>query len=255
MNNTAVKVLKILDYIATAPTASGVSEISRALGYAKSSVFDILSVLRDEKYIEYENEAAKTFKIGIKCYQIGSGYLKNTGLHKAAKPIMERLSRETGETVFLAIEDDGCIVYLDKVTGSSPFVFMCDIGARNLMQVTGIGKAMLAGYPNAELARIVGDKLERRTQNSIVDLSSLISEMNHIRDVGYAVDYGEDNESVRCIGAPIRDHSQKIIAGISVSMLSSVFTEEMKEKTITAVTKAAKEISQKLGYLKEQLYH
>lgn len=254
MNRTAMRTLEILEYIASSKTALGTSEISRQLDYPKSSVYDILNALLSFGYIEYDNNDMKTFRVGLKTFQVGMKYLDDNDLQKISYPILEYIGKKTGETVYLAIEDKGEIVYLNKVESESPIRSTCSIGSRNNMTVTGLGKAILAGYPREKVKMLTEGKFVKRTENTIMTYERLAAELDEIAESGYSVDNGEDNIFVRCIAAPLRNHTNDVVGAISVSMLDVKFTEEKKQEVIKIVTEKALEISHKLGYLKNELY-
>ena len=254
LNNSALRTLDILEHIAKSEKSLGISEISRDLDIPKSSVFDIIYALYEKKFIEMDNPDSKTFKIGLKAYQIGASYINKVSIYKAAHPVLEQIKNDFGETVYLAIQDDDSIVYLDKVEGDSPIRFTCNIGSRNLMHITGIGKAMLAGYDDETVYKITKDKFIARTKNSIMNYNDLVKHLAEIRKQGYSVDNGEDIEIVRCIAAPVRDSSNKIIAAISISMVDSHYTLDRQKIISENIVIAALEISHKLGYMMDKLY-
>ena len=254
MNNSALRTLYIFEYIAKSEKPLGISEISRDLDIPKSSVFDIIYALNERNFVEIDNPDSKTFKIGLKAYQIGASYINKASIYKVAHPVLEQIKNDFGETVYLAVEDEGSVVYLDKVESDSPIRFTCNIGSRNLMHITGIGKAMLAGYDDETVYRITKDKFIARTMNSIMNYNDLIKHLAEIRKQGYAIDSGEDIDIVRCIAAPIRDSSNKVIAAISVSMVDSHFIDERLKTISRSIINAALEISHKMGYLMDKLY-
>ena len=254
MNNSALRTLEILDCIAKSDKSLGISEISRDLDIPKSSVFDIIHALHEKKFIEMDNPESKTFKIGLKAYQIGASYINKVNIYKAAHPMLEIIKNKFNETVYLAIEDEGSIVYLDKVESDSPIRFTCNIGSRNIMHITGIGKAILAGYDNEKVYQITKDKFIERTKNSIMNYDDLIKHLSEIRKQGYAVDLGEDIDIVRCIAAPVQDSSNKVVAAISVSMVDSHFTAQRQKEISKSIVDSALELSHKMGYLKDKLY-
>lgn len=82
MNNSALRTILILEYVANSKKPPGISELSRELDIPKSSVFDIVHILLEKGFLENDNEELKTFKIGLRVFQIGSVYINNTGLYK-----------------------------------------------------------------------------------------------------------------------------------------------------------------------------
>ena len=96
MNASARKTLKILTYLAESPTPMGVTQLAEALGYPKSSVFDILESLRTEEYIEFASEQARTYRVGSQAFRTGCAYAARTDLCRLARPVLWQLSEQTG---------------------------------------------------------------------------------------------------------------------------------------------------------------
>ncbi len=254
MNNSAKRVLEILTYISESTEPLTVTDICRALGYPKTSVFDIVTILCEQGFLRRENERAKTYQIGVKAYQIGMSYINSTDLYSIAHPILTAVRDRLGETCYLAVEEDGYIFYLDKVESSSPIRSTCNIGSKNFIYLTGLGKAILAGLPQERIGEIAERGMEAHTEATITTLEDLLHECAEIRKRGCAYDMGEDNPHVRCAAAPIRDASGKFCAAVSISMLDVTFTDEMKEKASREIISAAETISHALGFRGKTLF-
>ena len=256
MNRTAMHTLDILELIAdNNNTPMGTSEISRRLGYPKSSVHDILSVLLKRGYIKYANEEMKTFCLGGRTLRIGMRYFRGIDLHKIAYPKLEKIRDEVDETVNLATEDNGEVIYIHSVHQEVPFrsTYSGSI-IRSQLTVTALGKAILAGYPIEKVKRLTEGRFEKRTKNSITSFEPFCEELQRTARRGYAVENGENDESYRCVAVPLRDSTDRVIAAISVSVLDRRFTEEKKQLIIRVLRRRALEISHELGYMKDYLY-
>lgn len=95
------------------------AEICRELGFPKSSTFELIYTLVEKGFLSIADENLKTFKLGMKLFQVGVSYVSRMSLHGEAKPVVEKLMQATGMTVFLAVEHQEKLVYLDKsATGS-----------------------------------------------------------------------------------------------------------------------------------------
>lgn len=123
------------------------------------------------------------------------------------------------------------------------------------MHLTGLGKALLAAYPEDKVREITGGgKLEVRTSNSIGEYRNLLAHLQDIRKAGYSFDNGEDSELICCIAAPIYDRTGKAAAAISVAMFAAKLTKEKKQQISSLVIKTALDISNRLGYPWDKLY-
>lgn len=254
MNNSAMRVLDILELFADSDEPLTVSDITKKLGYPKTSVFDIVSILADRGFIMRTSDRAKTYVIGPMAYFVGMSYLAGTDLRKVAAPILSDIRDELGETCYLAVEDNGWVIYLDKLESSQPIRSTCPIGAKRAMYITGLGKAMLAAMPEERVLEIASRGLEPHTGATITTPEALLAELAEIRSRGCAYDMGEDNDHVRCTAAVIRDASGKVAGAISVAMLDVNFTDEVKAHSTVLIPEAALKISRLLGYRGTKLY-
>ena len=113
------------------------------------------------------------------------------------------------------------------------------------------GKVQFAYMTEEELENYLPKEMKRFTPNTITDPDELKKQLRQIAEQGYAIDNEELDVGVRCVGAPIRDYTRRIIGAVSISGPSMRFTEDRVEKElIPLVKKAADEISTKLGYHK-----
>jgi len=247
--------MAILEYVSKSKSQPTIADISKALKIPKTTVFDIAHTLCDTGYLELADERFRTYTLGVKLFELGGRFLIKADLHTVARPLLEMAMLKTGETVFLAIEDQGELVYLDKVVGSSSVFTGADLGSRNPMHCTGLGKALLAAYPQDEVRRIIGQHgLVYKTRKTITDEMRLFIELQKTRKRGYAIDDEESENDVYCIAAPIIGMSSRPIAAISVASLAMRMTEERKILFSKVIAETALTISKKLGFLGDQLY-
>lgn len=256
LNKSAERVADILEIISKNEKPMGITEISKTLGIPKSSTFDLLYTLVDKGFLEIADENLKTFKLGIKLFMIGSAYLKKVNFVELAHPILEKIMKETSETVFLAVENNGQLVYLDKVEPLTMTMRPAAVpGSTNPMTCTGIGKALLAAYSNERVKEITGDgKLITKTKNSIDSYENLIDELEKIRARGYAIDDRESEEEIYCIAVPIYDYTNKPIAAVSISSLTYKMNENREKHFSDLLIDYALKISSKLGFLGNGLF-
>lgn len=221
----------------------------------KSSTFELLYTLVEKDYLQIEDENLKTFKLGIKLFQAGTSYLKKMDLNREARPLLEEMMKKSGETVFLAVEVNGMTVYLDKVEGSSSTRTTSVLGSSNPMYCTGLGKALLAAYPEERIKAITGGgTLHAVTEYTIKGYDDLIVDLKGIRKRGYSIDDKENEEDVFCVAAPIYDRSAKPIAAISIASLASKINSDRLELFGNLVKATALEISRRMGYSGDGLY-
>jgi DNA-binding IclR family transcriptional regulator len=241
------RVIDILETFARMGPELGVSEISRALGLKKATAHRLLSSLR-RRGIVAQDPKTRRYRLGLKLWELGALATLQVDWVLRVKPHLERLTAETGETAHLAILSDGQILYVEKVESSHSLRMPSQVGRRNPVHCTGVGKAQIAWLPDEVLAGIVARRgLTRHTPNTITELPALRRELARIRERGYAVDNEEIEEGLICIGAPIRDHTGMVVAGVSIAGPSSRLRPDTIEVHARSVVDAARAMSSVLG--------
>lgn len=229
----------------------GVTELSKRLKLHKNNVFRLLATLESRNYIE-QNRVTENYRLGLKTLELGQTFIKQMGLLRQSRPVLENLVRECNETTYVAILKDFHIVYLDVVETDLTVRVVPRVGARLPAYCTAAGKVQIAYMTDEELENYIPTKeLKRFTPNTITDRDELKRHLKQIVEQGYAIDNEELDVGVRCVGAPIRDYTRRIVGAVSISGPSMRFTDERLEKElIPMVKRASEEISTKLGYHK-----
>ncbi len=242
------RVLGILDTLASDDADKTLAGLSERLGVHKSTVHRLLMVLERYRLVEKRHQNGK-YRLGLKLFELGSKAVAQLDLRERAEPFLQRLVLETGETAHLCILDEGEVVYLEKVEASRTFRIPSRVGRRNPAHCTAVGKALLAFLPEKELTDVVRKRgLRAYTRNTITTVAHLQSELQRIREHGYTVDNEEIEEGLRCIGAPVRDYSGKVVASLSIAGPASRLTEEKIPPLARSVMAAAHDLSAALGY-------
>jgi DNA-binding IclR family transcriptional regulator len=123
------------------------------------------------------------------------------------------------------------------------------LGSRAPAHCTSVGKALLAFQPPEVLQQVIDNGLKQFTEHTITDPEALRAELATIRQKGYAIDDEEFEVGLRCIAAPIRDHSGHVTAAISVAAPVQRMSKKNVQVTVPSVLSAAESISRRLGHL------
>ncbi|MCF6095608.1 IclR family transcriptional regulator [Thermovorax subterraneus] len=248
---SVAKALKIIDILAEARKELALHDIAQKLGLAKSTVHGLLATLKSFGYVEQSPFTGK-YKLGVRLFEIGNIVAHSWDVRAVAAPYIQKLVNELEETVHLVVMDKGEVLYIDKRESLQSIRIVSQIRMRLPAHCTGVGKVLLAYLPSSEVKRIIAQKgLPRFTKNTITDPKALEEELVKIRIQGYAIDNEEIMDSLRCVAAPIRDHTGKVCAAISVSGPVARLDGEKLKLAIDLVTKTAKDISAGLGYREE----
>ncbi len=239
----------IMESLSKEPEGLSLTEISKRLELPTSTVYRLLSVLRDRNYID-KNDSTNMYKLGFGFMELSSMFLHGLELKSEANDLLRTLSRQSGQVVFLATEQDGDVVYIDKHEPFSEAKKYCFIGQRKPMHCTALGKALLTAYSDNEIrSRYQGVTLEKITPKSITDLEVLIRQIRTSREAQYSFDDEENTEGLYCVAAPIYDYRGIIIAAVSTSWDINSLEVRDREKNIDLVKNCARTISTRMGYI------
>ncbi len=221
----------------------GITELSQRLNLPKSTIFQIVHSLQRFGWLEQLDDSKK-FVLGLRLFELGNLVQTNSRLRQVALPYLEELRKETGETVYLVKYDRGEIVYLECLESQLRLRARPVYGLRVPLHCTSLGKAIMAFLPPQEVQKIIAEKgLPRFTDRTITDWRDLERELEEIRKKGYAIDWGEHEEGIRCIGAPIYNSLGKVFAAVSVSGPDFRLSQDKILVFAPKVIHAAQEIS------------
>lgn len=247
---TLDRALDIIEMLAIEREGIGVTEISQKIGLHKSTVHRLLNALAERGYIEKEPRYS-TYKLGLKFIEISSLYLNKLELKTEALPYMRRLAEIIGQPVHLAILDGCEAVYIEKIDALNSIRMYSQIGRRVPVYCSAIGKILLSGLKNRECESIV-DTLEitKFTHKTVESREALCRDIDEARQKGWAIDDEEHEAGIRCIAAPVRDYSGKVIAAVSVSGDNRIINPERDNEISAQVIETAQNISRRMGYFK-----
>ncbi|HZR93698.1 MAG TPA: IclR family transcriptional regulator [Gaiellaceae bacterium] len=223
------------------------AECSASLGYSKPTAHRILRTLAARGFLRVDRERG-LYSLGPANLRLGMAFLDQLDLRSEALPILRQLREQTGETVHLGVLDRHDVVYIEKVESEHAVRMFSRIGSTMPAYSTGVGKAILASLPPDELEQALPERLEARTPRTIVDRAKLRRHLAEVRRRGYSTDDIENEDGIRCVGAPVFDHSGHVCAGISVAGPATRVTPERFAELGLLVQEAAATISWRLGY-------
>ena len=224
------------------------SEIGARTDLHRSTAHRILIALEYNDLIKQNPETGK-YHLGIKLFKLGHQAVSQLNLREICRPFLTRVTKETQETVHLAVLDDNQVLYLDKVEGPHALRMPSRVGRHIPTYCTSLGKAMLSCLDDREVKNIFRSHgLKAYTVNTARNLDQLLANLRGVRKRGYAVDDEEIELGLRCVGAPIRDYTGAMVGAISVAAPSARLAEKKIPVFGRLVMTIAEEISEKLGY-------
>jgi len=241
--------MKVLDALLDARIPLSLEQICAYTELPKSTAFRIIVNLLQGQYLV---ETEKGYWLGLKMLRFGALIEEKLDLMQQARPFLMQLRDQVNETIHLAVLDDDLrVVYVEKLsTQHAVGLMMSRIGITAPMHCTALGKAMAAFRPEDDIRHwIVTHGLKSVTETTIIDKDAFLQELREIRSRGYAVDNGEFEASVRCVAAPVRDRTGRVIAAVSISGPDTRMPVPLIGSSMAMqVVNTAQLISEALGY-------
>lgn len=238
----------ILELLAEEQQPLSLSKICTAVGLHKTTTHRILDSLKERGYVEKDENTAY-YRLGLGFIEISSLYLNKIELKTEADPYLQLLSQELGRTVYLAIMQDYEVAYIGKFEQFNSLRKYSIIGRRKPVYSTSLGKSLLFDKNDEEIREILQKvEMTQYTETTITDPEEFIKEIDESRHRGYSRDNSEMIVGEQCVGAPIYDYRNHVIAAISVAW-NGDFTPFDGEKVAALVQETAAQISRRLGYL------
>lgn len=238
------RALSILELFDTTSRDLSVTEISNRMGLSKSTAYGLINTLAQKGYLE-QNPRDSRYSLGFRLLRLGRLVRKNNILCQRARPYMEQLVADFSETVHLAVERNGQVVYIEKLWGEKTIFMQSEVGGNNPMYCTAVGKCILAFMPLEQRERILANmgSFERRGPNTIMDMAALRKSLDEIRQRGIGFDDEESAPGLLCIGAPIYKKGCEIVAAISLSGAKAGISQSQVEEISARLSTAAEAIS------------
>jgi len=239
------RTLDILEFLGSSETEFGVSEVGDATGLSAGTVHRLLGTLVSRGYVR-RNQRTRQYSLGLRALTLTITARERIG--PLAVPFLEELMQECQETANLAVLEDGAVLYIEQVLPPTRTLRMfTDPGNRVPPHTTGTGKVLLAYQPPRLLEFIfAGTGLSRQTVTTITNMPQLRAELKQIRRDGYASDFEEQEEGVRCLAAPVFGPDGNIFAAMSVSGPASRLDQDRMEAIIPALKKISADLSRAL---------
>lgn len=237
--------LAILDAFSGTRRELGVNELARMLGMHKSTVSRLCATLEQSGYLSRDG-ATEKYRLGARIQQFSEG--TSVELRAAARDVLHQLVESSGETVTLVVRDGLDMITIEVLEGPKLVRMQARVGARTQVHASAGAKAILAWLPADELNRVIDAwPLARLTPNTLVTKAELLQHLAEIRERGYSVDREELEIGLRCVGAPVRDQTGEVVAGIAASGPRHRVDDAEIERLGQVVRNAADAISARLG--------
>jgi len=226
MHTPTLRVIKILNLIASNNDTMTLSDISKHSDIPKGTLHPILKTLVESGFLYLDTQKG-TYRIGLRLFVNGNSFIQSKDSLMGIESILKELTLKTGETSHFAKLDGGNVLYLVKVESSQPVRMYSAIGRQLPAYGTGLGKALMSGMTKEQIMRLYPDGLNPMTENTITDFDLLYSQIETIRETGFAYECEESNSGVRCIAVPVKKEGN-VVAAVSIGIPIFRYTEEKR---------------------------
>lgn len=246
-SRTVEKTLALLDFFSIGRTELTLSQIQNLSGYPASTLFRLLTTLRQSGFLEY-NERTKQYSPGIKFIKFGFLASESIDVYRISKPYMLKLKNATSETVTLFVRRNLSKICIGTVESDYLIRYSAKQGEELPLHVGASGKILLSRLSDEEIKEIV-EKIgfKQLTPNSDTSLSQIMEKIEFVRKNGYSMSVGERQVGSAGFGVPLTDFMGNVIASLNVSFPAERGREEVFPKWIEILKETAVQISQKLG--------
>src|SRR5919199_1962207 len=225
----------------------GVTELARRLKLQKSPVSRLLSTLEAGGFVQQDPRSGR-YRLGLQLAALAGLALTQYELRDVARPLLQELAVQSGETTTISVLDDDWAVNIDQVLAPNPVKHLGWIGRRLPLHCTAAGRPLLAHLPAPAIDRILSRPLERYTPRTITNPLLLRRELEQVRQVGYAIAQEEYEAELSAVGAVVRDHRGDPVASITISGPSYRLPAQRLQSLGDAVRTTADRISAQLGH-------
>lgn len=223
------------------------SDIATRAGLGTSTTHRILSELVEAGWATHD-PAERRYTPGRRMHAAAGALHDDSHVVGTAMPCLEHLRALTGFTIHMGLQKGDEIMYAAKLNGTGSYRMISRVGGLVPMHSTAIGKAVLSTWPDEQVVALVERHgLKAVTPNSHQSAASLLQDLEATRRRGWALDAGENEPILRCIGAPIIAATGKAIGGVSVSALHFELPDDSFDRVAAAVRSSARRISEALG--------
>lgn len=248
--NSLARGLSILESYDAANAIMGISELARKTSLPKSTVHRLIQTLCALRYV-IPDGASNRYMLGPKVLDLGFTALSSMELRDVAAPYLRKLSKQSGETVNLAILDGWQLVYVERLKTQRIVNINLHIGSRLELYNTAMGRVLAAFQSEDWLSQYLEYlKYIPEARRYFLDSGKILHGiLADVKDKGYAINNEELAPGLRSVAAPVINRQGKVVGAVNIAVSSGLFSlERLKEELIPPLLETTRAISAALGY-------
>lgn len=225
-----------------------VSDVARSVGLGVSTTSRLLATLESVEFVE-RDPVSQLYRLGPALITLGGAAVNQHPVHRESRQVAQNLAADLGLGANVAVRRGASVFYLCNFEGRRAPKNFVQVGRRNPLHATGLGKCLLIGTEPDWRRELLGPKLATYTKHTIGTHEALDTELTTSTTRGYATEIEELALGRACVAAPIRDASGAVIAGMSVSgPLTALDLAGRERELAAALIEGADHVSVALGY-------
>lgn len=241
-SQTLLRGLDVLEAVVSGPVP--LTDLAGSLGLTRSTTHRLANALIERRYLSMA--PGRGYQLGAKLLELGFRAQQQIDLVQVARPRLEQLAERTEDTVHLGVRDGDRALYLDKIPGRRRIAISSRVGDRHPLTATGLGKALLVDEPQAAWqALFAADQADGAVP---IAWDVWHGRMQGYVQVGRAFDLEENEDQIRCVAAPVRDVTGRIVGALSVSGAAQYMDDGRMDALTRDVVETARQVSQDLGW-------
>ena len=235
------RAIQAIDELASTDEALGVNEIGRRLGVSASTASRLMATLESGGLVQRTGDGGP-YRLGLRLLALADHVLSDLDVRQLARPQLEAVAAETGETATLSVPGGGEVVTADFVAGRSSVVSMARLGRPSTLHATAAGKVMLAFGP---AAGEIDDELplEALTEHTVTDRRRLAEQISEVRRQGWAEACEERELDLIALAAPVFGHGGDLVAILGVQGPATRMGSRRRSEVLPALLEAARELT------------
>lgn len=241
-DGTVGKALEVMDRVAARGRPVRFAELLAESDHPKATLYRLLRTLTSQGMLTYD-EARQTYALGLRLVRLAHAAWQQSSLALIARPFLDALSQQVGETIHLAQMDRGQVLYMDKRNARRPVEMFSEAGKIGPGYCTGVGKAMLAFLPPGDRDKAVNmQSFFAHTGRTLTTPQALTRELAAIRAAGVSFDREEHEPGIICIAAPILSSSGRVMGALSITASTRRTTLDGLDQLRPALSDTARKI-------------
>jgi len=242
--------LSLLTYFTVRQSTWGVRELAKQSGVHPAVVQRVLATFAANGFLVQDTTTGK-YSLGLRFFELGQVVRKTFSPEEIVRPVLEQLSTQCGETVFLSWLDGHEGLCVGMVQSQHQLRFSIELGERFPLYAGAHAKAILAFQDEAFREEVYRHGLAPIAPDTKLSREGIEQQLAEIRERGWAHTYEEAAASVAGLAVPLwsRDH-QKVVGSVSIAGPRQRLGVDVEPQLVEALRQASESLERVTGFVR-----